>query len=41
LQAFPAGNWVFDCNSLPITSGSNPKTIVGLCVGDVNGSHTP
>jgi alpha-amylase len=41
LQAFPAGNWVFDRSSFTITSGSNSRTIIGLCVGDVNGSHTP
>jgi hypothetical protein len=41
LSSFPAGNWVFDRKNLSIFSGSNLGNSTGLCVGDVNGSHTP
>jgi hypothetical protein len=41
IPAFSVGNWIFDRNSLSLSAGSNSKTVLGICVGDVNGSHNP
>ena len=41
LTSFPVGNWVFDRKNLTVFSGSNSGNSMGLCVGDVNGTHLP
>lgn len=41
IPAFSVGNWVFDRSSLSLSAGTNAKTVLGVCVGDVNGSHNP
>ncbi|MFM9060879.1 MAG: dockerin type I domain-containing protein, partial [Bacteroidota bacterium] len=41
ITSFSSGNWVFDRTNLSLSPGINAKSVLGVCVGDVNGSHIP
>jgi predicted small secreted protein len=41
IDSYPAGNWMFDNPTVTVTSTPLSQNIMGLCVGDVNGSYIP
>ncbi len=41
ISSFPVGDWVFQVNTVVITSVNMTNDFVALCYGDVNGSYTP
>ncbi|MFM8786793.1 MAG: T9SS type A sorting domain-containing protein, partial [Bacteroidota bacterium] len=40
VSSFTAGNWSFEALPVNITAGTVTQNILGLCVGDVNGSYS-
>jgi len=40
-NSFPAGDWIFENNQLPLLGVNLVNDFYGLCYGDVNGSYTP
>jgi hypothetical protein len=41
IDSYPAGDWMFDNPTVNITPTPLSRNIMGLCVGDVNGSYIP
>lgn len=41
ITSFPAGDWLFEDNLLPLLGVSIVNNFYSLCYGDVNGSYTP
>jgi hypothetical protein len=41
IDSYPAGDWMFDNPTVTVTSTPLSQNIMGLCVGDVNGSYIP
>jgi hypothetical protein len=38
---FPVGDWVFEIANPAVVTGDLTRNVLGLCVGDLNGSYTP
>jgi hypothetical protein len=41
INSYPAGDWKFDNPTVPVSPVLFSQNIMGLCVGDVNGSYIP
>ncbi len=41
ISSFPAGDWMFEKDSLTVSGTNISDDLKGVCVGDVNGSYVP
>jgi hypothetical protein len=41
IDSYPAGDWMFDNPTVSVIPSPLSRNIMGLCVGDVNGSYIP